>query len=321
MMTVSQIRESIAPELRELNDRMTLTLDSSNELMNQVIYNYMQSKGKQLRPMLVILTAKIFGEVTSDVIAAAAAVELLHNASLIHDDVVDDSDTRHGRKTINAVWDNHIAVLVGDFFVSGALREAIRTRDLRVIDTVGQLGQMLSVGEMDQICNARFHSIDEENYYKVISHKTASLFVSCVKMGCYTVGASDADVEVMSEYAELFGRCFQLRDDIYDYFSSEEIGKPTGNDLREGKLTLPLLYALSVTDDPRHEDMLALSRKEMLETAEIETLISYAKELGGIEYAFAAIRSLSERACALLDRLPQCEATEALRSLVLSLNQ
>ena len=145
MMTVSQIRESIAPELRELNDRMTLTLDSSNELMNQVIYNYMQSKGKQLRPMLVILTAKIFGEVTSDVIAAAAAVELLHNASLIHDDVVDDSDTRHGRKTINAVWDNHIAVLVGDFFVSGALREAIRTRDLRVIDTVGQLGQMLSV--------------------------------------------------------------------------------------------------------------------------------------------------------------------------------
>ena len=174
---------------------------------------------------------------------------------------------------------------------------------------------------MDQICNARFHSIDEENYYKVISHKTASLFVSCVKMGCYTVGASDADVEVMSEYAELFGRCFQLRDDIYDYFSSEEIGKPTGNDLREGKLTLPLLHALSVTDDPRHEDMLALSRKEMLETAEIETLISYAKELGGIEYAFAAIRSLSERACALLDRLPQCEATEALRSLVLSLNQ
>ncbi|MDE6485206.1 MAG: polyprenyl synthetase family protein [Duncaniella sp.] len=319
-MTVSQIRESIAPELRELNERMTVTLDSSNELMNHVICNYMESKGKQLRPMLVILTAKMFGQVTPDVIAAAAAVELLHNASLIHDDVVDDSDTRHGRKTINAVWDNHIAVLVGDFFVSGALREAIRTRDLRVIDTIGRLGQMLSVGEMDQICNARFHNIDEENYYKVISHKTASLFVSCVRMGCYTVGASDADVEVMSEYAELFGRCFQLRDDIYDYFSSDDIGKPTGNDLREGKLTLPLLHALTVTDDPRHEEMLALSRKETLDSAEIDALIAYAKELGGIDYAFEAIHRLSAQACKLLDKLPQCDATEALRSLVLSLN-
>ncbi len=320
-MTVSQIRESIAPELRALNERMTATLDSSNELMNQVIHNYMQSKGKQLRPMLVILTAKIFGHVSSDVIAAAAAVELLHNASLIHDDVVDDSDTRHGRQTINAVWDNHIAVLVGDFFVSGSLREAIRTRDLRVIDTIGQLGQMLSVGEMDQICNARFHSIDEENYYKVISHKTASLFVSCVKMGCYTVGASDEAVEIMSEYAELFGRCFQIRDDIYDYFSDETIGKPTGNDLREGKLTLPLLHALTLTADPRHEAMLAMSRKETLDTDEIATLIDYAKELGGIDYAFEAIRRLSDKACALLDRLPQCDATEALRALVLSLNQ
>lgn len=320
MMTVSQIRESIAPELRELNERMTAALDSSNELMNQVIRNYMQTKGKQLRPMLVILTAKLFGKVSAEVIAAAAAVELLHNASLIHDDVVDDSDTRHGRKTINAVWDNHVAVLVGDFFVSGALREGIRTRDLRVIDAIGQLGQMLSVGEMDQICNARFHSIDEENYYKVISHKTASLFVSCVRMGCYTVGADDTDMDIMSEYAELFGRCFQIRDDIYDYFSDEAIGKPTGNDLREGKLTLPLLYALAQAGDSRHAEMLDLSRKEVLDSDDISRLIDYAKELGGIEYAFDTINRLSAQACRLLDKFPQCEATEALRALVVSLN-
>lgn len=319
MITVSEIRESIAPELRVLNERMAAALDSSNELMNQVIHNYMQSKGKQLRPMLVILTAKLFGTVTPEVISAAAAVELLHNASLIHDDVVDDSDTRHGRKTINAVWDNHIAVLVGDFFVSGALRQAILTRDLRVIDAVGHLGQMLSVGEMDQICNARFHTLDEENYFKVISHKTASLFVSCVRMGCFTVGASDEDLAVMSEYAELFGRCFQLRDDIYDYFPSDDIGKPTGNDLREGKITLPLLYALSLTDDSRHDEMLELSRRESLDSGEIRRLIDYAVEMGGIDYTFAMIDRLAEQACELLDRIPQCEATDALRALVRSL--
>ncbi|MDE5786665.1 MAG: polyprenyl synthetase family protein, partial [Duncaniella sp.] len=219
------------------------------------------------------------------------------------------------------VWDNHIAVLVGDFFTAGALREAICTRDLRVIDTIGQLGQMLSVGEMDQICNARFHSIDEDNYFKVISHKTASLFVSCVKMGCYTVGASEADLAVMSEYAELFGRCFQIRDDIYDYFSDEAIGKPTGNDLREGKLTLPLIHALSQTEDSRHAEMLELSHKEVLDAADISCLIDYAKELGGIEYAFDTISRLSAEACALLGKLPQCDATEALRALVESLNQ
>ncbi len=321
MMTVAEIRDRIAPYLQELNERMTIALDSSNDLMNQVITNYMSTKGKQLRPMLVILTARLFGEASAQVIAAAAAVELLHNASLIHDDVVDDSDTRHGRPTVNAVWDNHVAVLVGDFFVSSALREAIFTGDLRVIDTVGRLGQLLSVGEMDQICNARFHSIDEESYYKVISHKTASLFVSCVKMGCYTVGAPAEYEAVMEEYAELFGRCFQIRDDIYDYFGDDAVGKPTGNDLREGKLTLPLIYALSRKDDPRCASMLELSRKEMLDSEEIAALIGFAKESGGIEYAFDTIARYAREACAVLERLPQGESAEALKSLVMSLTR
>ncbi len=314
MRTISQIRESIAPELDQLNERMMASLDSSNSLMNQVISNYLKTKGKQLRPMLVILTAKIFGSVTDKVIAAAASVEMLHNASLIHDDVVDDSATRHNRPTINAIWDNHIAVLVGDYFVSTALREAISTGDLRVIETIGRLGQLLSLGEMDQICNARFHTLDEESYFRVISHKTASLFVSCVETGCYVVGTDNASLEQMKRFAELFGLCFQIRDDIYDYFEDTAVGKPTGNDLREGKITLPLLYALD-QDDVRKGLMTELSQKEQLTAEDIATLIAYAKEKGGIEYAFATIRHMADKAVAILDTLPQCAATDALRNL------
>lgn len=320
MTKLSEIRQALSTELSQLNARMTKSLDSSNELMNQVIEGYMEKKGKQLRPILVILAARMFGTVTDKVIAAAAALELLHNASLIHDDVVDDSSTRHGCATINAVWDNHIAVLVGDYFVSTALREAIFTENLRVVDTIGCLGQMLSLGEMDQICNARFHFLDEESYIKVISHKTASLFVSCVKIGCYTVGASEANVDALVAFAELFGRCFQIRDDIYDYFEDESIGKPTGNDLREGKVTLPLLYALS-SGYGDAESMRRLVQQDVLAAEEITRLIDYAKQAGGIEYAFSVIDTLASEARGIIDKLPQGQSADMLRLLIDSVTE
>ncbi|MCM1137777.1 MAG: polyprenyl synthetase family protein [Muribaculum sp.] len=317
MTSISDIRRSIQPEIEKLNSLIKDSLDSSNDLMNRVISSYLEHKGKQLRPMLVMLTAKLFGDINDSVIKAAASVEMLHNASLIHDDVVDESKTRHGHDTINAVWDNHIAVLVGDFFVSNALQLAITTDDLRVIGTIASLGKLLSLGEMDQIYNARFHKLDEEAYFKIISHKTASLFVSCVSVGAYCVGVDDERLTKMRRFAELFGLCFQIRDDIFDYFSDEKIGKPTGNDLREGKITLPLLYALTKGKDEKiRKEMTELSHKEFLTEAEIGSLIEYAKDNGGIEYADDTMLRLRDEAAEILSSFPATEATEALLALL-----
>lgn len=316
MTSIADIRRSINPEIERLNALIKDSLDSSNKLMNQVISSYLEHKGKQLRPMLVMLTAKLFDEVNDSVITAAAAVEMLHNASLIHDDVVDDSKTRHGHETINAVWDNHIAVLVGDFFVSNALQLAIRTDDLRVIGTIASLGKLLSLGEMDQIYNARFHELDEKAYFNIISHKTASLFVSCVSVGAYCVGVDDDRLKRMQRFAELFGLCFQIRDDIFDYFSDEKIGKPTGNDLREGKITLPLLYALAEGEKSKRKAMVELSHKESLTEEEINELIEFAKANGGIEYAEATMRRLRDEAADILATFPASETTASLMSML-----
>lgn len=315
MTPIESIRHSIATELDRLNSRINDALMSNNGLMNRVVEGYLTTKGKQIRPILVILTAKLFGEVSDRVIAAAASVEMLHNATLIHDDVVDESKLRRGQATVNSVWDNQIAVLVGDFFVSSALQQSISTGDLRIVEALAHLGKILSLGEVDQIYNARYHCLDEEAYFKIISHKTASLFVSCIKMGAYAVDADGPKVEAMERFAELLGLCFQIRDDIFDYYSNDEVGKPTGNDLREGKITLPLLYALTKTDAPEREAMLALSKKEQLEESEIETLIDYARRAGGIDYAYSTMDRLRDEAMQLLLGFPESQTVEDFRSI------
>lgn len=315
MIGIDDIRDSLRPELQLLSQKMEQSLMSSNKLMNKVVEDYLQAKGKLIRPILVILTAKLFGDVNDDVISSASAVELLHNASLIHDDVVDNSDLRRGVPTVNSIWDNHIAVLVGDFFVSTALQQAISTGDIRIITSLSNLGKMLSLGEIDQIYNARYHKLSKEAYFEVISRKTASLFVSCVEIGGYAVGAGDADLESIREYARLLGLCFQIKDDIFDYYASDEVGKPTGNDLREGKITLPLIFALDNRCDERGMAMLELSRKESLSDEEISQLIEFAKECGGIEYSYQVMEELKEKAFGLLDKLPQGVSTDALRAI------
>lgn len=312
---IASVRQSIAPELELLNKRIASALASSNGLMNRVVESYLATKGKQIRPILVILTARLFGQVSDKVIAAAAAVEMLHNATLIHDDVVDESKLRRSQPTVNSVWDNQIAVLVGDFFVSSALQQAISTGDIRIIDALAHLGKVLSLGEVDQIYNARYHCLDEEAYFKIISHKTASLFVSCIRMGAYAVDASDEPRTRMERFAELLGLCFQIRDDIFDYFESKEVGKPTGNDLREGKITLPLLYALNMANNPDRDSMLELSKKEELSDDEIQTLIQYAKDAGGIDYAYSTMDRLREEASAILRTFPPSGTVDALGSI------
>ena len=316
MTNFDEIRDLISSDLERLQKIIKQSLSSNSPLLNEIVDKYLETKGKQIRPIIVVLSAKFFGaEVSDGVLCGAASVELLHNASLIHDDVIDETKQRRGHDTINNTWDNHIAVLVGDFFVSNALACAIRTNDFRVISTISELGKELSTGEIDQIDVAKHHSIDEQTYFSIIGKKTASLFQSCVKVGGYSVGASDADIANLSKFVELLGLSFQIKDDIFDYFKDNAIGKPTGNDLREGKVTLPLIYALSRTDAPRHEEMRRLADSDSLTTEQIETLIDYAKAEGGIEYAYATMERLRAEARSILEPYPDNEAKQAFLSL------
>ena len=300
MTNFGEIKESISAELQQLQVIIRESLASNSALLNGIIDTYLTTKGKQIRPIIAILSAKFLGKVDERVLYGAAALELLHNASLIHDDVVDETKKRRGKDTINSVWDNHIAVLVGDFFVSNALACAIKTGDLKVISTISDLGKELSTGELDQIDIAKHHAIDEENYYNIIRKKTASLFRSCVQVGGYAIDADPADIDKLSRFTELLGLCFQIKDDIFDYFKDDAIGKPTGNDLREGKVTLPLIYALHNTLSPRLPEMQQLMQQDQLTTEQIETLIEFAKEQGGIDYAYKSMERLRNEAIRIL---------------------
>ncbi len=315
MNALDSIKFQLHDDIERLNDLIRTRLSSGNPLMDTVIEGYLTSKGKQIRPILVMLCAGMFGQIDSRVLNAAAAVELLHNASLIHDDVVDDSKLRRSKPTINAVWDNHIAVLVGDFFVSTSLQRAIDTGDIRIIEAIGNLGKLLSLGEIDQIYNAREHTQCEESYFRVIDHKTASLFVACARVGCYAVQAPDSATDTLAEVARLLGLCFQIRDDIFDYFDADKVGKPTGNDLREGKITLPLLHVMEAGKAPKAIEMLSNDGIPALSDDQIAELTRLARERGGIDYAYDRMASLRAQARELLAKLPVCVASERLSNL------
>lgn len=311
------IRQSITDELDLLNRTLTETLHTNSPLMNEVINTYLESKGKQIRPILVLLCAKLFGSVPREAIDAAASLELLHNASLIHDDVVDESQKRRGLPTINHLYDNRIAVLTGDYFVSCALACSVKTGQMDIITTLGVLGRELARGEIDQLSNARDHRLDEEAYFGVIRRKTASLFYACMRVGALAAGANKADVERLSQFGEKLGLCFQIKDDIFDYYEDKVIGKPTGNDLREGKITLPLIYAITHGTGAENEAMRALLLgDEHLSAEHVHTLIEYAKRERGIDYAYETMKQIRDEAVALLDGFPPSQTVDALVSIL-----
>lgn len=293
-----------------MNDIITSTLHTANPMMNDVVDNYLRTKGKQIRPIIVMLSAKMLGKINDHVLYAAAALEMLHNASLIHDDVVDETKIRRGEATINSMWGNHVAVLVGDYFVSNALAVGIKTENVHVVKALSDLGVELSTGEVDQISNARAHHYSEDAYFNMIRKKTASLFMHCMKIGAETSGADKEYWTPMVRYAELLGLCFQIRDDIFDYFPAGEIGKPTGNDLREGKVTLPLLYALTHAETNQAQQMRTLLDKEQLDEQEIQTLIDFAVNNGGIEYAYSTMRDMQQEANNIICKYPDGDAKE-----------
>ncbi len=315
MDQLTVIQKTLQKELTEMNDIIRRSLYTPNALMNRVVTSYLETKGKQIRPIMVIVSAGLFGGVNEHVLHAGAALEMLHNASLTHDDVVDETPLRRGRATINQEWGNHIAVLVGDYFVSNALAAGIRTGNIAIIASLSDLGKELSIGEIDQICNARDHHFDEESYISMIRKKTASLFMNCVKMGAEAAGATESQYAPLIRFAELFGLCFQIKDDIFDYSDNTRIGKPTGNDLREGKVTLPLLYALGHAPAEEAERMKALLRRGDLSSDDIARLLRFACENGGIEYAYRRMREMQKEADKVLDTYPDSRWRQTFRDI------
>jgi octaprenyl-diphosphate synthase len=314
-ITLKHIQDQLAPELDALNNIIVTTLTSSSELTNSIVTTYLKNKGKLLRPIVTLLSAQFFGGINDKALQGAAALEMLHNASLIHDDVIDEAEQRRGLPTINNVWSNHVAVLVGDFFVTGALRCGVATGDGRILSALADMGRDLSLGEIDQVDIARNHDINEDTYMEIIRAKTASLFECCAAVGGYANDAPQTAIDELRRYARLLGICFQIKDDTFDYYNDPIIGKPTGNDLREGKVTLPLIHALSREDLPEHEQMLALIGKETLSSEDIDTLIDFAKRAGGIEYAYQTMQRLRDEASAILSPYQPDETVDRFREI------
>lgn len=313
--SLKHIQDQLASELEALNNIIVTTLASSSELTNSIVTSYLKNKGKLLRPIVTLLSARLFGGINDKALQGAAALEMLHNASLIHDDVIDEATERRGEATINSVWSNHVAVLVGDFFVTGALRCGVATGDGRILSALADMGRDLSLGEIDQVDIARNHNIDEDTYMEIIRAKTASLFECCAAVGGYANDAPQTAIDELRRYARLLGICFQIKDDTFDYFNDPIVGKPTGNDLREGKVTLPLIYALRRHDMPEHDEMLALINKETLTSEDIDRLVDFAKRAGGIEYAYDTMVRLRDEASAILSPFQPDETVDLFREI------
>lgn len=309
----------IAPIIGEMEEFKTLfgsTLSSSNLLLQDVIAHIRQKSGKMMRPMLVLLAAKLLGDVRPATLHAAAALELLHTASLVHDDVVDESTERRGQLSVNAVFNNKVAVLTGDYLLATALLQAASTRHLDIIDLISALGRELAEGELLQLSNVQNQQFSEEVYFEVIRKKTAMLFAACTQAGALSVGADAAKTETLRKFGEYIGLCFQIKDDIFDYYDSKEIGKPTGNDMLEGKLTLPVLYALNSTHDAEATAIALRVKSGKATLDEISRLIAFAKDNGGIEYARQAMRCHRDRALALLDNVSDSDVKTALAAYI-----
>ncbi len=309
----------IAPIIGEMEEFKALfgsTLSSSNLLLQDVIAHIRQKSGKMMRPMLVLLAAKLLGDIRPATLHAAAALELLHTASLVHDDVVDESTERRGQLSVNAVFNNKVAVLTGDYLLATALLQAASTRHLDIIDLISVLGRELAEGELLQLSNVQNQQFSEEVYFEVIRKKTAMLFAACTQAGALSVGADAAKTETLRKFGEYIGLCFQIKDDIFDYYDSKEIGKPTGNDMLEGKLTLPVLYALNSTHDAEATAIALRVKSGKATLDEIGRLIAFAKDNGGIEYARQAMRCHRDRALALLDNVSDSDVKTALAAYI-----
>ena len=301
MDQLSLIKRPIEQEFNKFNELFQQTMTYKEGLLADVLTHIRQRGGKRMRPILMMLIAKNYGNVTDVTQNSAIGLELLHTASLVHDDVVDESEERRGQASVNASFNNKAAVLVGDYILSTALLHVSFTNNQRIIQYLAELGRTLAAGEILQLSNIQNEEISEDVYYQVITQKTAVLFESCAAIGALSAGASEDEVKKASEFGKNLGIIFQIRDDIFDYYDSKEIGKPTGNDMAEGKLTLPVIYALN---NSSYESMQTLAKKVKngtINTDEIAVLVEFTKQAGGIEYAEKRMLDFHSQAAKYID--------------------
>lgn len=299
---VSIIKQPIEQQLQVFDTMFAEVLSHSDGQLSMALDYIRRRAGKRMRPILILLIARSFGEVTETTYRAALGPELLHTASLVHDDIVDEAEERRGQASVNAVYGNKVAVLVGDYILSTALLNVAQTGSNAIVEYLGRLGQTLSNGEILQLTSNGSENISEDAYYEVIKLKTAALFEACCAMGSLSVNAREDCIAEAKDFGQQLGIIFQIRDDIFDYYDNTAIGKPTGNDMMEGKLTLPVIHALLTVRD---DEMLALARKVKRREAtseDIARLVLFTKQNGGIEYAEKVMAELHRKALTFIEK-------------------
>ncbi|MCX6310057.1 MAG: polyprenyl synthetase family protein [Bacteroidetes bacterium] len=317
MSSIANIKSPVATEMENFEQKFRASMKSSVPLLDKITQYIVRRKGKQLRPMFVFLSAKLCGEINDATYRAAALIELLHTATLVHDDVVDDSNMRRGFFSVNALWKNKIAVLVGDYLLSSGLLLSINNGDFHLLKIVSEAVREMSEGELLQIEKARRLDIAEPVYFEIIRQKTASLIASCCMSGAASVTTDEEVQKKMHQFGELTGIAFQLKDDLFDYGSKNDIGKPTGIDIKEKKMTLPLIFALNNATKADKRNIINLVKHHNEEPEKVAEVIAFVHASGGIDYARERMYEYRKKALDLLAEFPESPARKSLHDLVL----
>jgi octaprenyl-diphosphate synthase len=317
MPVLTQIRRPVDKEMADFEAYFGKIMRSEVPLLNIILNYIIRRKGKQMRPLLVFLTARLNGEITEATFVAATFIELLHTASLVHDDVVDDANERRGALSINALWNSKIAVLVGDYLLSKGMLISVEKNRFDMLEIVSDAVKSMSEGELLQLQKARKLNLKEEDYFKIIKSKTAALLSACTACGARSVSEDPETIQMMKDFGENIGIAFQIRDDLLDYEGTGLTGKAHGNDIKEKKITLPLIHALEQTSYLKKRHILGVVKNRKKTKAEINEVISFVSENGGMEYAELKMNQYRDKALAILDSYPDSEVRESLKQFVL----
>ena len=313
---IEKIKSPIAAEMKVFETKFYGAMKTNVSLLDRIMQYIVRRKGKQMRPMFVFLTAKLLGETPERTYRGAAMIELIHTATLVHDDVVDDSDMRRSFFSINALWQNKIAVLVGDYLLSKSVLLATENKDFDLLTVVSNAIREMSEGELLQIEKARNLDITEDIYFEIIRQKTATLIAACCEIGARSVDVSDEMASKMSRFGELAGIAFQIKDDLFDYTSANLIGKPIGIDIKEQKMTLPLIYSINTANPTEKRWLIRSVKKHNHNKKRVNEVIEYVKSHGGLNYARQAMYDYRDRALRVLEEFPDSEAKDSLETML-----
>lgn len=316
MSMINQIKAPIKAEMDSFESKFKASMASKVPLLDKITHYIVKRKGKQMRPMFVFLSAKLCGELNESSFRGASMIELLHTATLVHDDVVDDANMRRGFFSINALWKNKIAVLVGDFLLSKGLLLAVKNEDFHLLKITSRAVEEMSEGELLQIEKARKLDIVEDVYYEIIRKKTASLIAACCAVGCASVNRDEQLIEKMWQFGEAIGIAFQIKDDLFDYQKQGLIGKPVGIDIKEQKMTLPLIYALQNCDNAKRREIIRTIKKHHNKPKKVKEVIAFVHQSGGLDYATEKMYEYQQKAIDMLAVMPDSEAKTSLKALI-----